>query len=217
MKAQKPRQDLYAELGVRRGASGDEVKRAYRRRARAAHPDKPGGAAEEFVAVQLAYDVLSDGRRRAEYDRTGEVSDPASRAEEALLRAWCDAASKCDDPAACDLLAEAKRTLERALARAEAEAEAAARAEAKYAGAAARVERADGERNALADAALSNAARAAELARLARAEAAAVSEALGLADAYRYRAERAGASGDATTIESLIKGGFTVFPRGDWQ
>ncbi|MGH3443573.1 MAG: molecular chaperone DnaJ [Nitriliruptorales bacterium] len=63
--------DLYEVLGVDRDAGQDEIKRAYRRRARELHPDA-GGDAEAFKEVTRAYEVLSDPERRALYDRFGE-------------------------------------------------------------------------------------------------------------------------------------------------
>ena len=58
----------YEVLGVPEGASGEEVRQAYRRLAKAAHPDAAGDAAE-FRLVTEAYDVLSDPVQRAAYDR----------------------------------------------------------------------------------------------------------------------------------------------------
>ena len=65
---------LYDVLGVDAGASADEIKAAYWRRAKNAHPDT-GGSAQEFGDVKLAHAVLSDPERRARYDRTGEVEN----------------------------------------------------------------------------------------------------------------------------------------------
>lgn len=64
--------DFYEALGVRRSASAAEIRRAYQRLARLLHPAlNPGDpvAAERFGFVSRAFDVLSDTRRRSEYDR----------------------------------------------------------------------------------------------------------------------------------------------------
>lgn len=66
--------DYYQTLGLARGASDDEIKRAYRRQALRYHPDKnkEPGAEEKFKEIAEAYDVLSDPRKREIFDRYGE-------------------------------------------------------------------------------------------------------------------------------------------------
>jgi len=59
--------DYYQTLGVNKGASADEIKRAYRSLAMKHHPDR-GGDANVFKQVQEAYATLSDDQKRAEYD-----------------------------------------------------------------------------------------------------------------------------------------------------
>lgn len=67
--------DLYAELGVSREATTVEIRRAYRRRAKHAHPDA-GGSPEAFERLQLAHDILTDPEKRRIYDETGVIDTP---------------------------------------------------------------------------------------------------------------------------------------------
>src|SRR5690349_10771892 len=65
-------QDPYQELGVAKTASADEIRRAFRKLAKAHHPDaNPGNASaeERFKRVSRAFDILGDPEKRAKYDR----------------------------------------------------------------------------------------------------------------------------------------------------
>jgi DnaJ-class molecular chaperone len=69
--------DLYARLGLSKGASAAEIKKAYRKLAKELHPDKNKDnpkASERFSEVTAAYDLLSDDAKRARYDR-GELDE----------------------------------------------------------------------------------------------------------------------------------------------
>ena len=69
--------DLYSRLGLKRGATEAEIKKAYRSLAKQLHPDRNKDnpkAAERFAEVTRAYDLLSDKNKRAQYDR-GEIDE----------------------------------------------------------------------------------------------------------------------------------------------
>ena len=69
------KRDYYEVLGISKGASKDEIKKAYRRLAKKYHPDvsQEENAIEKFKEVQEAYEVLSDDTKRAQYDQFGHA------------------------------------------------------------------------------------------------------------------------------------------------
>lgn len=79
------KRDYYEVLGIDRGASSDEIKRAYRKLAKQYHPDVYNGgdketAAEKFKEVSEAYEVLSDEHKRRQYDTFGHAAFDGSQA-----------------------------------------------------------------------------------------------------------------------------------------
>jgi len=70
-----PKRDYYEVLGVQRGASKDEIKKAYRALAMKNHPDmnkeNPKAAEEKFKEISEAYEILADDQKRAKYDQYG--------------------------------------------------------------------------------------------------------------------------------------------------
>lgn len=64
--------DYYKILGIARNATKDEIKKAYRKLAHQYHPDK-GGDEQKFKELNEAYQILSDDRKRSQYDQFGQV------------------------------------------------------------------------------------------------------------------------------------------------
>jgi curved DNA-binding protein CbpA len=76
----------YETLGVETHASPDEIKKAYRAKARQSHPDL-GGDKESFSRVLAAYNVLSDPGKRERYDNTGDDSERRMPGAQEILSA----------------------------------------------------------------------------------------------------------------------------------
>ncbi|MCI5108224.1 MAG: DnaJ domain-containing protein [Candidatus Pacebacteria bacterium] len=73
MKRRRMTKDYYKILGVEKNASPDEIKKAFRKMAHKYHPDKKDGDEKKFKEVNEAYTVLSDQKKRAEYDNYGQT------------------------------------------------------------------------------------------------------------------------------------------------
>ncbi|KAG8898217.1 hypothetical protein FRB99_007594, partial [Tulasnella sp. 403] len=72
---QSKQKDYYKVLGVARDADGRAIKKAYRQKARDAHPDK-GGSEAKMAAINEAYEVLSNAELRARFDNGDDPNDP---------------------------------------------------------------------------------------------------------------------------------------------
>lgn len=72
------KKDYYEVLGIKKDASADEIKKAYRKLAKEHHPDK-GGDEQKFKEVTEAYEILSDSEKKANYDRFGHSGQQRGR------------------------------------------------------------------------------------------------------------------------------------------
>src|SRR3990172_2100582 len=75
--------DLYEALGVNRDAEPADLKKAFRKRAKKAHPDA-GGKPGEFEALNRAFLILPDPELRKRYDETGTVEEPKADNQTAI-------------------------------------------------------------------------------------------------------------------------------------
>lgn len=66
----------YAFLGVDPGCSDEEIRAAFRRRAKELHPDSESGSESEFIRLKKAYDILAEPNKRAYYDRISRPRAP---------------------------------------------------------------------------------------------------------------------------------------------
>lgn len=108
--------DPYDVLGVDREASTAEIKGAFRARAMRAHPDA-GGSAEEFSELKSAQLLLTDAKRRARYDATGDIDEEGpdnamALAFEHITRLLAPALNADTDLAGVDLIAAIREGLE---------------------------------------------------------------------------------------------------------
>src|SRR4051812_4310930 len=65
--------DYYSVLGIDKGASKDDIKKAFYKLAAKYHPDKKGGDEAKFKEINEAYQTLSDEKKRKEYDTYGQT------------------------------------------------------------------------------------------------------------------------------------------------
>ena len=67
--------DFYTILDLEKDASADDIKKAFRKKAKENHPDREGGSDEMMATINQAYGILSDPEKRSRYDTTGSFGD----------------------------------------------------------------------------------------------------------------------------------------------
>lgn len=110
----------YEILNVARDATPEAIRAAYLLAAKHAHPDAPGGSAEQFSAVKEAYEVLSDPDLRRRFDETGVVIDIKALAAEAAREALTQALNASLEHRYLDLVAYARSQIDTDIRKAEA-------------------------------------------------------------------------------------------------
>ncbi len=83
------KKDFYETLGVAKGASKDEIKKAFHKMAHKFHPDKNKGDDKKFKEVNEAYQTLSDDQKRAKYDQFGSNYDQHAGQQGGYPRPGC--------------------------------------------------------------------------------------------------------------------------------
>ena len=107
--------DLYEALGVGRDAKPDDIRKAYRRASKKAHPDA-GGSPDKFALIKTAADVLGDDERRRHYDATGKIDEkPQDKSMTVVITAidtvMNEIARRGLDPETVDVISDAKKAL----------------------------------------------------------------------------------------------------------
>ena len=98
MAEMKPTSDPYRVLGVLRGADPAQIKAAHRRLAKRYHPDASGGDEDRFLAVQEAYQLLSDPVRRREWDRRHAPGPMRASGGSSAVNRSVNASRRCAAP-----------------------------------------------------------------------------------------------------------------------
>lgn len=105
--------NLYETLGVAKDATAAAIKKAFREKAKSAHPDT-GGDPKDFHALVRANDVLSDEEKRRRYDETGAIDDqvdPIESSAATIIAGFVDRFMTDDDAKHKDMIAELKKAI----------------------------------------------------------------------------------------------------------
>ena len=110
--------DLYEILGVDNDATADEIKEAYRNKAKEHHPDREGGSNERMTEVTIAWGVLKSESGRDRYDKTGKMEDMPFDVKfgELVQFAFLKIVEEVDDVANVNLLKQFNRYIKMSVA-----------------------------------------------------------------------------------------------------